>query len=216
MSPDAVSRETAWLASVGAGHESVAKLRAYAALLEGAGVAHGLLGPREGPRVWSRHVMNCAAVVELLPRGALRVVDVGSGAGLPGLVLGCLRPDITMTLIEPLARRATFLEEAIGILGLTSAQVVRARADESGVAGFDVVTSRALAPLDRLARWCLPLCRPGGVVLAVKGASAPEELLRHGRALRDLGVTDAIVKRCGEGAVDPPTTVLSFTRPPMR
>ena len=118
----------------------------------------GLIGPREAPRIWERHLLNCAAVAELIPEGAT-VVDVGSGAGLPGMVLAVARPDLTVTLVEPLARRTAFLTEAVASLGLEQTTVVRARAEEcvGKLPAADVVTARAVAPLDRLAGWCLPL-----------------------------------------------------------
>src|SRR5690349_12658888 len=130
----------------------------YAELLCTDGVVRGLIGPREAPRIWERHMLNCAVVADLIPTGA-SVVDVGSGAGLPGMVLAVVRPDLAVTLIEPLARRTAFLTEAVAALGLDRTTVVRARAEEcvGKLPGADVVTARAVAPLDRLAGWCLPL-----------------------------------------------------------
>src|SRR3954449_533182 len=126
----------------------------YAELLATDGVVRGLIGPREAPRLWERHLLNCAVVAEMIPYGA-SVLDVGSGAGLPGIVLAVARPDLSVTLVEPLARRTTFLTEAVDTLGLgTTVTVVRARAEEAlrnGTPTADVVTARAVAPLDRLA-----------------------------------------------------------------
>jgi 16S rRNA (guanine527-N7)-methyltransferase len=148
----------------------------YADWLAEAGVVRGLIGPREVPRLWERHLLNCAVVADAIPQGA-SVADVGSGAGLPGVVLAVRRPDLRVTLIEPLLRRTTFLQEVVDDLGLDQVEVVRGRAEElHGTRRFDVVTSRAVAPLERLLAWCLPLCAPGGAVLAMKGASASEEL----------------------------------------
>lgn len=184
------------------------EIHRYVDLLRGPGVERGLIGPREGARIWSRHIANCAVVAPALPAGA-RVADIGSGAGLPGLVWALARPDVEMTLVEPLLRRATFLEEAVAALGLARVHVVRARAEElRGRAAFDVVTARAVAPLDRLARWALPLCDPGGVVLALKGASAADELAAAGRTLDRLGSGARSVESYGVGQVEPPTLVV--------
>ncbi len=148
----------------------------YARLLATEGVTRGLLGPREVTRLWSRHIFNCAALAPLVPSAAA-VYDVGSGAGLPGLVLAIARPDVTVTLVEPLLRRTVFLEEAVSALPVLNATVLRTRAEQlHGSRAADVVTARAVAGLDRLASWCLPLLREGGELLALKGARATEEL----------------------------------------
>ncbi|MEV4753973.1 16S rRNA (guanine(527)-N(7))-methyltransferase RsmG [Micromonospora sp. NPDC049559] len=191
---------------------------AYAGLLATDGVVRGLVGPREAPRIWDRHLLNCAAVAELIPDGAT-VLDVGSGAGLPGLVLAIARPDLSVVLVEPLARRTAFLDEAVTRLGLRrSVTVVRARAEEY-LAGDpharplgDVVTARAVAPLDRLAGWCLPLARVGGRLLALKGASAEDEITEHRDAVERLGGGEPVVRRCGIEVIDPPTTVVEVVR----
>ncbi|MFF5172361.1 16S rRNA (guanine(527)-N(7))-methyltransferase RsmG [Micromonospora sp. NPDC000089] len=191
----------------------------YAELLATDGVVRGLIGPREAPRIWDRHLLNCAAVAERIPEGA-SVIDVGSGAGLPGLVLAIARPDLTVVLVEPLARRTSFLVEAVERLGLArTVRVFRGRADEaasgaSGVGPFtaDVVTARAVAPLDRLAGWCLPLAVRGGRLVALKGASAGEEIAEHAEAVRRLGGGEPSVELCGVGTIDPPTTVVEVVR----
>ena len=166
---------------------------AYARLLVTDGVMRGLIGPREAPRIWERHLLNCAALAELIPPDA-RVVDVGSGAGLPGIVLAVARPDVSVILVEPLARRTAFLEEAVAALGLDRTTVVRARAEElvpirgrPRIDRADVVTARAVAPLDRLTAWCLPLVADGGRLLALKGESAAEEVERPRRGDRAAG-----------------------------
>src|SRR5215203_3938564 len=175
---------------------ALGRAEAYARLLATGGTVRGLIGPREVPRLWDRHLLNSAAIAELVPRDA-RVVDVGSGAGLPGIPLALARPDLSVTLLEPLARRATFLEECVHQLGLETVTVLRGRAEEGptrrAVGGADVVTARAVAPLDRLAGWCLPLLRPGGVLLAIKGSTASEELAETRDALTALGAADATV-----------------------
>ena len=185
----AVSRETPPVPPPGAAEVFDDRLDLavrFAGLLADAGVTRGLIGPREVPRLWDRHLINCALLADGCAEGDA-VCDVGSGAGLPGLVLGLLRPDLQITLLEPLLRRVTFLQEAVDALELQRVRVLRGRAEDQRGQRYDVVTARAVAPLDRLARWCLPLCRPGGRLLAVKGASAAEELDRHAGELRRLG-----------------------------
>lgn len=188
--------------------------RRYAEHLVTTGVERGLIGPREAPRIWERHVLNCAVVAELLPDGA-RLVDVGSGAGLPGIPLVLARPDLQVALVEPLARRVEWLEEVVADLGI-DVRVDRGRAEETAVRrrweGADVVTARAVAPLHRLAGWALPLLRTGGRVLALKGASAAEEIARDAVAVRELGGGDPEIVLCGAGSVDPPTTVVVVER----
>ena len=191
----------------------------YVARLATDGVTRGLIGPREVPRLWERHVLNSAAVADAVAPAA-RVVDVGSGAGLPGIPLALARPDIEVVLLEPLARRAVFLTECVRRLALPKVAVVRGRAEEGDVrrrlGGADVVTARAVAPLERLAGWCLPLLRPGGRLLALKGESAAEELAATGPALRRIGGSSAELVRCGAGTLAPPTTVVVVTRGTVR
>ena len=199
--------------------ERIELASAYARLLATDGVVRGLIGPREAPRIWDRHLLNCAAIAELIPPG-VTVLDIGSGAGLPGLVLAIARPDLNVVLIEPLARRTSFLLEAVEQLGLArTVRVVRGRAEEAaagttnaGVITGDIVTARAVAPLDRLAGWALPLLVRGGRVLALKGASAADEVAEHRAAVERLGGSDPVVHRCGVGVIDPPTTVVEFVR----
>jgi 16S rRNA (guanine527-N7)-methyltransferase len=158
----------------------------YVELLATAGVERGLIGPREASRLWDRHVFNCLAVASLVAEGAA-VADLGSGAGLPGLVLAIGRPDLVVTLVEPLQRRTAFLDEAIDELGLEHVRVVRGRAEElHGQAVYDVVTARALAPLSRLLGWGMPLVAPTGVLLAMKGTSAADEVEAAAEPLRAL------------------------------
>lgn len=186
----------------------------YVASLAGAGVERGLIGPRETPRLWSRHVLNSAVVGPLLPEGAT-VVDVGSGAGLPGIPLAITRPDCTLILVEPLLRRSVYLAEVVSDLGLGNVRVLRGRAEdvvgELGAAapdGADVVTSRAVAPLGKLARWSVPLLRVGGTFLPMKGSSAAEEIVRDAAELSALGLGPATVVETGAGVVDPVTIVV--------
>jgi 16S rRNA (guanine527-N7)-methyltransferase len=183
----------------------------YADLLATDGVVRGLIGPREVARLWSRHLANCAVLEELVPAGS-HVADVGSGAGLPGLPLAIVRPDLRLVLVEPLLRRATFLTEAVEALGLHDrVEVLRGRAEEQRLA-VDVVTARAVAPLDRLAGWTLPLARVGGTLLALKGEGATDEVRASQTALERLGGGNAEVLTCGAGIVDPPTTVVRVVR----
>ncbi|MET7677986.1 16S rRNA (guanine(527)-N(7))-methyltransferase RsmG [Streptomyces seoulensis] len=181
----------------------------YAELLAEAGVQRGLIGPREVPRLWERHLLNCAVLSEAVPEG-VTVCDVGSGAGLPGIPLALVRDDLNITLLEPLLRRTTFLTEVVELLGLDHVTVVRGRAEEmlGKVPPVHVVTARAVAPLDRLATWGIPLLRPYGEMLALKGDTAEEELKASSTALSKLGAVSTSVLQVGEGVVDPLSTVV--------
>lgn len=185
-------------------------LSPYARMLVGPGIDRGLLGPREADRIWARHLLNCAAVADALPAGA-DVVDVGSGAGLPGVVWAVLRPDLRLALVEPSARGETFLIEAVDTLGLSNVRVVRARAEElAGGLDAEVVAARAVAPLARLGGWCLPLVRDGGALWALKGRSAQRELAEAWPALQRGGASDARIATYGE-VLEPPTTVVQVS-----
>lgn len=185
----------------------------YARRLGTDGVVRGLIGPREADRIWDRHLLNCAAVRDLIPLGA-SVTDVGSGAGMPGIVLAVARPDLAVVLVESLARRTAFLNEVVANLGLDNVSVVRSRAEDAvgTVPPADVVTARAVAPLDRLAAWCLPLARVGGRLLALKGATAAEEVAEHRAAVMRSGGAEPVVRTCGAGLLDEPTTVVEVVR----
>jgi 16S rRNA (guanine527-N7)-methyltransferase len=186
----------------------------FAALLEQHGVKRGLIGPREVDRLWDRHLLNSAVIGECIPVGA-QVVDIGSGAGLPGLPLALARPDLRLTLVEPMARRVEWLTEVVEELGL-DVTVLRGRAEErairSEIGAVDVVTSRAVAPLARLAGWCLPLLRQGGMMLALKGASARDEVVRDAAAVARVGGDTPTVSQCGVGLVETPSTVVIVER----
>ena len=183
----------------------------YADLLAGPAVQRGLIGPRETVRLWDRHLMNCAALAELVPHPG-SVIDLGSGAGLPGIVIAILIPDARVVLLEPMARRAAFLEECVRDLGLRNATVRRGRAEDlAGELAADVVVARAVAPMPRLAGLALGLVRPGGLVLALKGAGAEQELARARGVLRRLGARDAAVVQAGSGRVSPAATVIRLT-----
>ncbi|WP_456951431.1 16S rRNA (guanine(527)-N(7))-methyltransferase RsmG [Geodermatophilus sp. SYSU D00698] len=186
----------------------------YVARLASDGVTRGLIGPREVPRLWERHVLNSAAVAEAVPEGA-RVVDVGSGAGLPGIPLALARPDLRMTLVEPMARRVEFLEEVVAELGAPW-RVVRGRAEErsvvTAVGPVDVVTARAVAALPRLLGWSRGLLRPGAQLVALVGARAVEELPALLPELEAAGMRDVHVRAVGAGLGDAATTVVVMTR----
>ncbi|MDX3521003.1 16S rRNA (guanine(527)-N(7))-methyltransferase RsmG [Streptomyces scabiei] len=181
----------------------------YAELLAEAGVQRGLIGPREVPRLWERHLLNCAVLSEVVPDG-VTVCDVGSGAGLPGIPLALVRRDLKITLLEPLLRRTNFLTEVVELLGLDHVTVVRGRAEEvlGTLQPVHVVTARAVAPLDRLAAWGIPLLRPYGEMLALKGDTAEDELKSAASALSKLGAVETSVLHVGEGVVDPLSTVV--------
>jgi 16S rRNA (guanine527-N7)-methyltransferase len=157
-------------------------LNRYVDILWSKAIEWGLLGPREAERLWDRHILNSAALSSLIATDSV-VADVGSGAGLPGTPLAILRPDLRLALIEPLLRRSTFLVQTIEELGMSDrVEVIRSRAEDHQ-RSYDVVVARALAPLDRLIGWCNPLRAPGGVILAVKGRSAADEVKAASRQL---------------------------------
>ncbi|WP_076809383.1 16S rRNA (guanine(527)-N(7))-methyltransferase RsmG [Brachybacterium sp. P6-10-X1] len=184
----------------------------FTTLLAEQGPERGLIGPREVERLWERHVLNCALMVEAIDPAARTLADVGSGAGLPGVVLAIARPDLEVTLIETMQRRATWLEEVDAELGL-GLEVVRARAEElHGRRTFDAVTARAVAALDKLARWTLPLVAEDGQLLALKGGSAADEVDKAGTVLTKLGGSDPRIERYGVGEVEVPTTVVLVRR----
>ncbi len=179
----------------------------FAGWLADAGVVRGLVGPREVPRLWERHLVNCAMLGDVLPAGAT-VADVGSGAGLPGLVLAIMRPDLSLTLIEPLLRRTNFLSEVVVALGLANVEVLRGRAESLHARrSFDVVTSRAVAPLDRLLTWSMPLVAPEGSLVAMKGSSVVGEIEAARPTLVGLGCAEPETMILGQGRL-PSTTLV--------
>ena len=186
----------------------------YADLLVGPGVERGLLGPREAERIWDRHIVNSAVIGELLEPGE-RVIDIGSGAGLPGIPLAIARPDLHIVLLEPLLRRTEFLNEVVDQLGL-AVEIVRGRAEEPGVrgrfGGRDAAVSRAVATLDKLTKWSMPLLRPGGRMLAIKGERSAAEVQQYRRVMTASGAVDVRVVTCGANYLRPPTTVVVARR----
>lgn len=185
--------------------------RRYADLLATTGISHGLVGPREAPRLWERHLVNCAVLESLLPEGTV-VADIGSGAGLPGLVLAVIRPDLQLHLVEPLLRRTTWLETAVEELGLDNVTVHRGRADEVELQ-VPVVTARAVASLDKLVSWSFPLLEPGGRLLALKGEAAATELQDAAPLLKRLGVPRSELHVIGEGRISEPVRIVEIVRP---
>ncbi len=195
--------------------DALASVERYGQLLTTDGLERGLIGPREVDRLWERHLLNCAALEPWLPDQG-RVVDVGSGAGLPGVVVALLRPDVDVVLLEPLLRRATFLSEVVADLALPRVSVVRARAEEWAGSGTrataDVVVARAVAPLSRLVDWAVPLMTSGGVLLALKGRAAAEELSAAAGTLDRLGIVERAVHSVATG--DSVTNVVRLQRGP--
>lgn len=212
VSVDDVSRETPSVPPVTPeparrvfSSDRLSVMEAYAASLATDGVIRGLIGPREAPRLWERHLLNCAVLGEVISEGA-KVCDIGSGAGLPGVVLAIARPDLAMTLVEPLLRRSTYLTEVSEELGLSNVEVVRARAEElHGKRIFDVVTSRAVAPLERLLGWSMPLVAPEGCMVAMKGSSISDEIVTAAATLSRLGCSEPEVHELGRGVISPQT-----------
>lgn len=188
--------------------EANANLESYANWLATEGVLRGLIGPREVDRIWDRHLANCAAMAELIPSGA-SVIDIGSGAGLPGLVLAIVRPDCQVTLIEPLLRRSEFLQEVATDLALKNVTVIRARAEQVKDRKATIVTARAVAPLEKLLGWAMPLVAPGGELLAMKGSNAAQEIAD---ARGKLAKYQVEICQVGQEIVDPPTTIVRVTR----
>lgn len=183
----------------------------YATMLTGIGAERGIVGPGEAARIWDRHVLNCGVIARLVPATGW-LIDLGSGAGLPGIVLAMLRPEARVTLLEPMARRAAFLQECVAELSLANIEVIRGRAEEfAGKLAADVVTSRAVAPLEKLAGLSAGLARSGGRVLAMKGSSAAVELARARPALARLGVGDARVVTVASASGAITATLVTFT-----
>ncbi|WP_430867995.1 16S rRNA (guanine(527)-N(7))-methyltransferase RsmG [Demequina aurantiaca] len=190
--------------------ESYGRVRSFAELLADQGILRGLIGPRELTRVWERHILNSAALAPFLPEGVL--ADVGSGAGLPGLVLAAMQPERPVVLIEPMERRTAWLFEAAEATGIDNVTVVRGRAEEvADVVEADVITARAVASIDKLVKWCAPLLAPTGKMVFLKGRTAPEELERAKYVLRKHGLQGAVHSAPTIPGVDV-TTVVTLTR----
>lgn len=185
--------------------ERLPRAEVFAAALADTGVSHGLIGPREVPILWDRHILNCAVIEGAFPEG-VRLIDVGSGAGLPGIALAIARPDLDVHLVEPMQRRTDWLESVVVDIGLDNVIVHRGRAEEfHGDLAAPYVTARAVARLDKLARWCFPLLEQGGWMVALKGRSAEDELAGTTKALRKLGLVRAEVTAHGAEVLETPT-----------
>lgn len=216
MQPEQIAREVFG--------ERFAAAENYRQILAGRGIEWGLIGPREVERLWERHILNSVALADLMPEG-VSVVDVGSGGGLPGIPLSLARPDLRMTLLEPMQRRCNFLTETVDELGRTLAATVeetptpvgraaravdiiveRGRAEEHDEV-YDIVTCRAVGPLKRLLDWCLPLLAPGGTLLALKGASAVDELKAVDKSLNKRGLRAEVLSIRAHAAAEPTTAV---------
>jgi 16S rRNA (guanine527-N7)-methyltransferase len=188
------------------------RLVAFSAMLADEGVTRGLIGPREVPRIWERHILNSSAVAPFLPTAGT-VMDVGSGAGFPGIVLACMRPDLRVVLLEPMDRRVTWLHEVVSALQLTSTEVVRGRAEDvHGVLSATVATARAVAPMDRLAGWLLPLLDTGGVMLAMKGNRAHDEVEAARAVITHLGGGEPEILRAPTVTGSDSTTVVRIQK----
>lgn len=187
----------------------------YHELLATTGSERGFIGPREIPRLWDRHILNCAVIGEAMWDDA-SVADIGSGAGLPGIPLALARPDLEITLIEPLLKRSVFLQEVAEELALSNVRVRRGRAEDKAIkaeiGGVDVVTSRAVAPLGKLAGWSLPLARKGGKMIAMKGSTVGEELERDAKLIKRAGGGRASIREIGAGILAEPTHIIVIPR----
>jgi 16S rRNA (guanine527-N7)-methyltransferase len=182
----------------------------FARILSDTGVSHGLIGPREVERLWDRHVLNCAVAQEAFPAGA-SIIDVGSGAGLPGLALAVVRPDLHLHLVEPMLRRTTWLASTVAELGLVNCEIHRGRAEEfHGRLSAPYATARAVARIDKLARWTFPLLEPGGTLVALKGQRAAEELEEERDRLTRMGMVDAAIRTYGASLLEVPTVTLEL------
>lgn len=186
------------------------QIRHFTSDLADQGEILGLIGPLEIPRLWSRHILNCAVVAPLLRPGV--VGDVGSGAGLPGLVLSILRPDVTFVLIEPMERRVAWLTDQVASLGLQNVSVIRARAEDVHPEhSFDQITARAVSALRTLIPLTAPLLRAGGELVLMKGARAEEEIDGAVKAARKYRLRDIEVITLGEGVLPDVTRVIRAT-----
>lgn len=184
--------------------------RRFAADLAERGVELGLIGPLELPRLWTRHILNSVLLAPLLRPG--RVGDIGSGAGLPGLVLAIARPEVTFVLIEPMERRVEWLREQVALLGLTNVDVVRARAEEATITPpLDQVTARAVSALSKLIPIAAPLVRSGGELLFLKGASVAAEVEAAAKAIRKAHLVDVEILVVGEDLGTEATRVFRAT-----
>ena len=190
--------------------DQIDQARSFAQTLAGDSDELGLLGPRELDKLWSRHILNSAVVAELVSPGD-KVADVGSGAGLPGIPMAIARPDAEFVLIEPMERRSNWMLEVVEHLGLKNVRVLRSRAEDVTEQDFDIVTARAVAALDKLLKMCVPLLKPGGALIALKGSKAAEEIANSKKLEKKLGISSFEILVCGEKFLPEPTSVVKTT-----
>jgi len=188
--------------------EYIGQARQYFDLLVRDGDLLGLIGPRELPKLWSRHILNSAVVADLVKDGQV-VADVGSGAGFPGIPMAILRPKVKFVLIEPMERRANWLADVVvPTLGLENVKVLRGRAEEAPLRNYDVTTARAVSALPKLLRMLVPLTAPGGQVLAMKGSKAQDEIEESKSLAKKLKLESFEIVTVGENLLIDPTTVV--------
>jgi 16S rRNA (guanine527-N7)-methyltransferase len=190
--------------------DQIDQARSFAQTLANDSDELGLLGPRELDKLWSRHILNSAVVAELVSPGD-KVADVGSGAGLPGIPMAIARPGAEFVLIEPMERRSSWMLEVVEHLGLKNVRVLRSRAEDVTEQDFDIVTARAVAALDKLLKMCVPLLKPGGALIALKGSKAAEEITNSKKLEKKLGISSFEILVCGEKFLPEPTSVVKTT-----
>ena len=190
--------------------DQIDQARSFAQTLANDSDELGLLGPRELDKLWSRHILNSAVVAELVRPGD-KVADVGSGAGLPGIPMAIARPDAEFVLIEPMERRSSWMLEVVEDLGLKNVRILRSRAEDVTEQDFDIVTARAVAALDKLLKMCVPLLKPGGALIALKGSKAAEEMANAKKLEKKLGISSFEILVCGEKFLPEPTSVVKTT-----
>ena len=190
--------------------DQIDQARSFAQTLANDSDELGLLGPRELDKLWSRHILNSAVVAELVSPGD-KVADVGSGAGLPGIPMAIARPDADFVLIEPMERRSSWMLEVVEDLGLKNVRILRSRAEDVTEQDFDIVTARAVAALDKLLKMCVPLLKPGGALIALKGSKAAEEIANSKKLEKKLGISSFEILVCGEKFLPEPTSVVKTT-----
>ncbi len=190
--------------------DQIDQARSFAQTLANDSDELGLLGPRELDKLWSRHILNSAVVAELVSPGD-KVADVGSGAGLPGIPMAIARPDAEFVLIEPMERRSSWMLEVVEDLGLKNVRILRSRAEDVTEQDFDIVTARAVAALDKLLKMCVPLLKPGGALIALKGSKAAEEIANSKKLEKKLSISSFEILVCGEKFLAEPTSVVKTT-----
>ena len=190
--------------------DQIDQARSFAQTLANDSDELGLLGPRELDKLWSRHILNSAVVAELVSPG-VKVADVGSGAGLPGIPMAIARPDADFVLIEPMERRSSWMLEVVEDLGLKNVRILRSRVEDVTEQDFDIVTARAVAALDKLLKMCVPLLKPGGALIALKGSKAAEEIANSKKLEKKLGISSFEILVCGEKFLLEPTSVVKTT-----